>query len=83
MTQETIRHQFGDPIQKSTFQKSDNHVWGPLENIWYGLPDGSAIHVWNYETEDGNTELYFLNGATTVFSKGFISKGVVYESNGT
>ncbi len=87
MTQETIQQQFGEPVQKASFQKHDNHIWGKLENIWYSLPDGSTIDVWSYpgtgESGNGRTELCFLNGTSAVYSIGFSPEGVGYESNGT
>ena len=86
MTQNSIQQRFGKPAHKTTFTKN-GPVWGELENIWDSLPEGSVVDVWSYrsssESGNGDTELYFLNGATTVFSIGFSPAGVVYESNGS
>lgn len=87
MNQSNIRSQFGEPVQITTFIKRDEAIWGAIETYWSGLPVGSTVEAWSYESESpmgkGHTELYFLNGASEVSGIGFSPKGVVYESNGT
>jgi hypothetical protein len=87
LNQSRLLAQFGEPVQKSTFHKEDEGIWGEIETYWSTLPIGSTVDVWAYESRNqdgkGRTELYFLDGSTEVSEIGFSPKGVVYESDGT
>ncbi len=79
-----LKRTFGEPLQVTTFRKTGDAIWGAIEDYWPTVPAGSTVEVWSYASRGdsgmGRTELYFLDGATTVSAKGFSPEGVVYEA---
>ena len=46
--------------------RREEHVFGPIEDLWYKIKMGEKIITWKYETRDGRKELYFVNDSTEV-----------------
>ena len=73
--------------------KSDERIWGPVEDFWPKVPLGATVEIWAFEsmislespdassTQAGQTELYFVKDSDTVDGIGFHVEGAVYESN--
>ena len=57
---------FGEPDEIEELVRSEEHVFGPIEDLWYKIEMGEKIVVWKYGTHDGWRELYFLNDSTEV-----------------
>lgn len=70
--------------------KTSTHIFGPIEDFWYKVPDGSSIEIWSYDSyavtnsdgreyrREGQTELYFLNDSEFVDGIGFHDEDAVY-----
>ena len=91
MTRSDVRERFGDPLRTTEMRKSNDSVWGPIEDFWSNVPADSTVEIWFYRTrhewaegggsrETGTTELYFIDGAGNVAGLGFAPDGVVYEA---
>jgi len=92
MARSIIVEQFGPPEHVQTFRKSNDAVWGPIEDFWTKVPFGSTVEIWSYRSGNrvmegspdrfpGKTELYFIDGSKTVQGIGFSMDGAVYEGN--
>lgn len=46
--------------------RREEHVFGPIEDLWYKIKMGEKIITWKYETRDGRKEFYFMNDSTEV-----------------
>lgn len=92
MSREDVLARFGEPIRTQDFVKSDEAIWGPIEDFWPHVPVGSRVEVWAFpssmslespdgsSTQEGQTELYFVDDSDTVDGIGFHFEGAVYES---
>ena len=56
----------GEPDKIEELVRDEEHVFGPIEELWYRIKMGEKIITWKYETEDGWKELYFLNDSKKV-----------------
>lgn len=92
ISREEITSRYGVPTRIQTFTKQGQAIWGPIEDYWDQVPQGSTIEIWAYRSkinlegadesyaETGETELYFVNSSNTVNAIGFHLDGAVYES---
>ena len=82
---------FGRPDLEQTLYKGSEAIWGPIESFWQQVPQGAKIEIWSYRSTrstdnssdgiNGSTELYFVNGSSTVNGIGFAVEGAVYEAS--
>ena len=91
-SREEITSRYGVPTRIQTFTKQGQAIWGPIEDYWDQVPQGSTVEIWAYRSrinlegadesyaETGETELYFVNSSNTVNAIGFHLDGAVYES---
>jgi hypothetical protein len=93
MAKETVLEQFGPPDAERRLTRDSEAIWGPIEDFWSKVPDGSVIEIWSYKTRarlmngssdlsPGTTELYFVDDSATVDGIGFAPEGAVYEAGG-
>ncbi len=91
MSRSALRERFGEPLRSTRIQKTDDAVWGPIEEFWSRIDVGSRVEIWSYRSthkweegdgppRPGTTELYFVDGSSTVSGLGFAPDGVVYEA---
>ena len=78
MTKQQLLSGFGEPSQKHTTIKNTEHIWGPIESLWYKVPMGTKIETWSYKAKGGLVELYFLDDSPVVSDTGFAAEGAVY-----
>ncbi len=69
-----VRQILGEPDKIEESTKNTEHIWGPIEDIWYQMQMGDKIVIWTYETEKGRKELYFLNDEPEVVGEFFWHK---------
>ncbi len=91
-SREDIISRYGVPTRIQTFTKQGQAIWGPIEDYWDKVPQGSTVEIWAYRSkinlegtdesyaETGETELYFVDSSNTVNAIGFHLDGAVYES---
>jgi len=79
-TKQEILAILGLPDHKESFTKSGRPIWGPEEEFWDRIPDGTRLEAWSYQKEPGQLNLYFLNGHDQLDYKAFAPKGRVYEA---
>jgi hypothetical protein len=79
-TRSEVLEAFGAPLQKQSFRKTHEAIWGPIEDFWPRVPDGSSVDVWTYRVEGGDLELYFVDGSERVQGLGFAPEGAVFEA---
>ena len=73
-----VRAGFGEPKLTQSFTKTDDAVWGEIENVWHKVPKGATVDIWVYEVQGGNIELYFMRPSSLVWEIGFAPEGAVY-----
>ena len=56
----------GEPDEVEELVRNEEHVFGPIEDLWYKINMGEKIVTWKYATGDGRKELYFLNDTSEV-----------------
>ena len=61
-----VLQELGDPDEIEQLVRDAQHVFGPIEDLWYKIKMGEKIVTWKYTTSDGWKELYFLNDSTKV-----------------
>lgn len=69
--QSDIKQMLGQPNKIEELTKHVEHVFGPIEAIWYKIKMGEKVVVWIYETPKGRKELYFINSSTEVTGEFF------------
>ncbi len=79
-TREQITHELGRPHKIEMLKKESRPIWGPEEEFWDEIPEGTMLEVWRYISPEGRLNLYFMNGGDALAYKAFAPKGVVYES---
>lgn len=79
-TKGQVEKLLGKPYKHGTFKKSNEHVWGPEEDFWYGISMGTKLEVWSYKYEQGHLNIYFSEGDSTVSYTAFAPEGLNYES---
>ena len=77
-SQTQVRAGFGEPKLTQSFTKTDDAVWGEIENVWHKVPQGAIVDIWVYEVQGGNIELYFMRPSSLVWNVGFAPEGAVY-----
>ena len=86
MTRADVLSVRGDPVRQSTLKKQSEPIWGPIESFWSGVPMGSTVEIWAYDTEPGEggearqIELYFVDDSDRVAGIGLHVEGVAYEA---
>jgi len=92
MSRDDVLARFGEPARTQDLVKSDERIWGPIEDFWPEVPPGATVETWAFPStmrlespqgataQPGQTELYFVNGSDTVDGIGFYIEGAVYES---
>lgn len=92
-SRDEITSRFGTPTRIQTFTKQGHAIWGPIEDYWDRVPQGSSVEIWSYRSklnlegadesyvQTGETELYFVDSSNTVNAIGFHFDGAVYEGN--
>jgi len=88
MARTDILSRFGPPDAEQTLVKTSPAIFGPIEDFWSDLADGSKVEIWSYrstwrgydsqESTLGSSELYFVNDSQSVDGIGFAPEGVVY-----
>lgn len=71
MSRDEVTTKFSEPDNQRSLVKTEEHVWGPIEDFWPSVPSGSRIEIWYYTVDGGTVELYFLDGSTEVKGTGF------------
>ena len=66
-----VKQMLGEPDKIEELTKHTEHVFGPVESLWYQMQMGDKIVIWIYETRTGRKELYFLNDAPEVADEFF------------
>jgi hypothetical protein len=75
---QTIKEFFGELVKIKKFPKPVGPIFGPEEEFWDQIQNGAPLEVWNYQSKEGNLNLYFLNGEESLSYKAFAPRGVVY-----
>ena len=70
---------FGKPAREASYLKSDDSIWGAIEEFWSRVPLGSTVEVWSYPVRGGTIELYFIDGSNEIQGIGFAPTGAIYE----
>jgi hypothetical protein len=78
MTKADVVMVAGEPASKQVLVRNVEHIWGPVEEVWYQLQPGEQVEIWRYEGEGEFTEVFFLRGSDTVHSTGTYPEGVVF-----
>lgn len=78
-TKDEIRKTLGDPYEEKIFEKQTKPIWGPEEEFWDRIPNGTTLEVWRYTSGNGHLNLYFLYPSDRLAYKAFAPRGVVYE----
>lgn len=78
MSRAMLVAEFGEPESRRSLVKSQEHVWGPIEDFWSSLPDGARVEIWRYPAAGGTVELYFVDGSPRVQGTGFAPEGAVF-----
>ena len=80
-TRQEIKKILDDPYEVKIIMKSGGHIWGPEEEFWDKIPNGTKLEVRRYRSDTGNLNLYFTgNNNNHLDYKAFAPQGVVYES---
>lgn len=79
-TRQEIKNILGDPCETKIIKKTVEHIWGPEEEFWDKIPNGTKLEVWRYKSDAGNLNLYFTGNNNHLDYKAFAPEGVVYES---
>lgn len=66
-----IKQMLGEPDTIAEWPKTTDHIWGPVEDLWYQMQMGDKMVIWTYETRKGRKELYFLNDEPEVVGEFF------------
>lgn len=74
-----IKALLNEPYEIKTFEKTGKPIWGPEEEFWDRIPNGTLLEVWRYRNEHGHLNLYFIDGDEFLKYKAFAPRGVVYE----
>ena len=61
-----LRQTLGEPDEIEELVRSEEHIFGPIEDLWYKIEMGEKIVTWKYATDDGRKELYFVNDTSEV-----------------
>ena len=61
----------GEPDETEDIVKNAEHIFGPIEGLWYQIEIGEKIVIWRYESWNGYKELYFINDWPEVFGEFF------------
>ncbi len=91
MTRTEVRERFGDQLRSREIRKTNEAIWGPIEDFWSQVPMGGTVEIWSYRTihewaegsgnrDTGTTQLYFVDGSPRVSALAFAPDGVVYEA---
>lgn len=80
-TRSEVLEAFGAPSRTQSLRKVDAAIWGPIEDFWPRVPDGSRVDVWTYRVDGGDLELYFIDGSERVQGLGFAPEGAVFEAD--
>ncbi len=79
-TKEDVKRILGKPYEISTITKTKDPIWGPEEEFWGKIPNGTELEVWRYKDATGNLNLYFKGDKKVLAYKAFVPAGVVYEA---
>ena len=79
-SKDAIRGILGEPDETTTHTKQNEHIWGPEEAFWDEIAMGAELEVWTYRLDDGQLNLYFVDGSDELSFRAFAPTGVVYES---
>ena len=79
-TKEDVKRILGKPYEVLIITKTKGPIWGPEEEFWDKIPNGSVMEMWRYENETGNLNLYFKGDKKVLAYKAFAPEGVVYEA---
>ena len=45
-----ITAQFGEPDRTQKLTKSDDNIWGPIEEFWPKVPIGATVELWAFQS---------------------------------
>jgi len=79
-SKEDITKALGKPYEILTITKTKGPIWGPEEEFWDKIPNGTELEVWRYKDTTGNLNLYFKGDKKRLDYKAFALEGVVYEA---
>jgi len=79
-SKQEIRNILGEPYEIKITEKLAGPIWGPEEDFWDKIPNGSKLEVWRFKSNAGNLNLYYIENNNNLDYKAFAPKGVVYES---
>jgi len=77
---EDVERVLGKPYEILTITKTKGPIWGPEEEFWDKIPNGTVMELWRYKDATGNLNLYFKAGDNRLDYKAFAPQGVVYEA---
>ena len=77
-TKQAIKNILREPEKVKNFKKLGGPIFGPEEEFWDKIQNGTNLEVWNYQSNEGSLNLYFLDGEDVLSYKAFAPKGVVY-----
>lgn len=77
---QAVRQALGEPYEIKIIKKLAGPMWGPEEDFWDKIPNGTRLEVWRYKSEAGHLNLYFAGDENRVSYRAFAPRGVVYES---
>lgn len=80
-TKQAIKNILGEPYEIKITKKIAGPIWGPEEEFWDKIPNGSTLEVWRFRSNAGNLNLYFIGNKNHLAYKAFAPQGVVYESD--
>jgi hypothetical protein len=78
MDRASVRAEFGAPSQVQEIVKTEEAIFGPIEEFWDSVDPGSTVEIWHYGVQGGTVELYFVDGSDAVQGVGFAPEGAVY-----
>lgn len=77
-TMTDIISQHGQPKSIQHQVKQGGAIWGPEEEFWHKIPNGSQMEVWRYEKERAAMSLYFVDGNKSVDYIAVYHSSIIY-----
>lgn len=78
MSRDQVRSALGAPAHTQTWVKTGRPIFGALEGLWAGLPEGARVEIWDFPQAGGTASIYFLEGSNAVWHTSFVKSGVVF-----
>lgn len=82
-TKEEIGKLLGEPYETRVSVKSSRPIWGPEEEFWDRIPEGTRLEVWRYRSEQGHLNLCFPADSDRLGYTAWAPASVVHEPEGS